>query len=164
MLSVDHDERACIGRDLHDAEQRLVVDHDRALVGHEELVARDPLIGQRRELLERAALVEVGDRHVVAHVDDLFAVRLPPPLVESLGEGGALRLDDEVHVARGPAEGCGGLAGLHVVDGDRAPEGHVEMRVRVDAAWEDVLPVRVDDRSAWTSSDSPICVTVSSST
>ena len=38
----------------------------RALVGHEELVGGDALVRQRRELLERAALVEVGDRDVVA--------------------------------------------------------------------------------------------------
>jgi hypothetical protein len=81
-------------RDLHRAEERLVVDHERALVGHEELVRRDALIRQRRQLLERAAVLQVGDRHVVAHVDHLLAFRLRLPLVDRVGEGRALRLDD----------------------------------------------------------------------
>jgi hypothetical protein len=73
---VHHHERTGLGGDLHRLEERLVVDHQRALVGHEELVGGDALVGQRGELLEGAALPEVGDRHVVAHVDDLLAVRL----------------------------------------------------------------------------------------
>ena len=144
VLRVHHHERARLGRDLHRPEERLVVDHERALVGHEELVRGDPLVGQRRELLERAALLQVGDRHVVAHVDHLLAVRLRAPLLDRGREGRARRLDDEVDVAGRPAERRRGLAGLDVVDRDRAPERHVEMRVRVDPAREDVLPGRVD--------------------
>jgi hypothetical protein len=40
VLGVHHDERAGLGGDLHGLEERLVVDHERALVGHEELVGR----------------------------------------------------------------------------------------------------------------------------
>ena len=54
VLGVHHHERAGHGGDLHRAEERLVVDLQRALVGHEELVGGDALVGQRRELLERA--------------------------------------------------------------------------------------------------------------
>jgi hypothetical protein len=61
VLGVHHHERTRFGRDLHRAEERLVVDHQRALVRHEELVRRDPLLGQRRELLERAAILQVRD-------------------------------------------------------------------------------------------------------
>jgi hypothetical protein len=82
---------------------------------------------------------------VVAHVDHLLAVRLAAPLLERLGEGRALGLDDEVDVAGRPAGRGRGLSRLDVVDRDRAPEGHVEVRVRVDAAREHVLPGRVDD-------------------
>src|SRR5205814_9777179 len=92
----------------------------------------------------RAALGQVCDRHVVAHVDHLHTVRLGAPLVERLGEGRALRLDDEVDVGGGAAEGRGGLAGLDVVDRDGAAEGHVQVRVRVDGARGDVLAARVD--------------------
>src|SRR5215475_3626998 len=43
VLRVHHHQRARLGGDLHGAEEGLVVDHERALVGHEELVGRDPL-------------------------------------------------------------------------------------------------------------------------
>jgi hypothetical protein len=139
-----HHERAGVGGDLHRLEERLVVDHQRALVGHEQLVGGDPLVGQRRELLERAALLQVGDRHVVAHVDHLLAVRLAPPFLERVRKRRALRLDDEVDVRSRAAERGRGLAGFDVVDRDRPPEGHVEMRVRVDASREHVLAACVD--------------------
>jgi hypothetical protein len=42
----------------------LVVDLERALVRHEELVGRDALRGQRRELLEPPRRREVGDGDV----------------------------------------------------------------------------------------------------
>ena len=144
VLGVHHHERARLRRDLHRAEERLVVDHQRALVGHEELVRRDPLVGQRRELLERAAVLQVGDRHVVAHVDHLLAFGLRAPLVDRVAERRALRLDDEVDVAGRPAERGGRLARLDVVDRHRPAERHVEMRVRVDAARQHVLAARVD--------------------
>ena len=145
VLGVHHHERARVGGDLHALEERLVVDHERALVGHEELVRGDALVRERRELLERPALAQVGDRHVVAHVDHLLAVGLRAPLVERLAEGRALRLDDEVDVGGRAAERGRRLARLDVVDRGRPAERHVEVRVRVDAARQQVLAARVDD-------------------
>ena len=55
VLGVHHDERAGLGGGLHRLEERLVVDHDGALVGHEELVGGDALVGQLGEVFERAA-------------------------------------------------------------------------------------------------------------
>ena len=144
VLGVHHHERAGLRGDLHRPEERLVVDHQRALVGHEELVGGDPLVGQRGQLLERAALVQVGDGHVVAHVDHLLADGLRAPVGDRVGEGRAVRLDDEVDVRGRPAEGRRGLARLDVVDRDRPAEGHVEVRVRVDEARQHVLAARVD--------------------
>ena len=66
------------------------------------------------------------------------------PAGERLGERLALPLDAEVDVARGAAEGRRGLPGGDVVDRDRAPERHVEMRVRVDRAREHELAGGVD--------------------
>ena len=109
VLRVHHHERTGLGRDLHRAEERLVVDHERALVGHEELVGRDALLREPRELLERPAFAKIGDGHVVAHVDHLPALGLPAPLVECSREGRAGRLNDEVDVARRPPEGGGRL-------------------------------------------------------
>ena len=144
VLGVHHHERAGLRGDLHRLEERLVVDHQRALVRHEELVGRDPLLGQRRELLQRSALAEIRDRHVVAHVDHLLAVRLAAPVVDRVAERRAVRLDDEVDVARRAAERRGGLPRLDVVDRRRPAERHVEVRMRVDAAGKHVLPGCID--------------------
>ena len=144
VLGVHHHERARLGRDLHRPEERLVVDHQCALVGHEELVGGDALVGQGGELLERAALPEIGDRHVVSHVDHLLAVRLRAPVVDRVGEGRAVRLDDEVDVARRAAEGSRGLPRLDVVDRYCPAERHVEMRVGIDTAGKHVLPGCID--------------------
>ena len=73
VLGMHHHERACLGGDLHRPEERLVVDHQRALVGHEQLVGRDALVRQRRELLERAAVV----RSVTAMWKPLSMIALP---------------------------------------------------------------------------------------
>ena len=50
----------------------------------------------------------------------------------------------EVDVARRASERGGRLTGLDVVDRDRPAERHVEMRVRIDAAGQDVPARRVD--------------------
>ena len=145
VLGVNHDQRARVRCDLHRPEERLVVDHQCALVGHEQLVGGHALVRQRGQLLERPAFVKVGDRHVVAHVDHLLAVGLRAPLVERGAEGGALGLNHEVDVAGRPTERGGGLAGLDVVDRDSAAERHVEVSVGVDTPRQDVLAARVDD-------------------
>ena len=145
VLGVHHHERAGVGRDLHRPEQGLVVHHQRALVGHEQLVRGHALVRKRGQLLQRAALDEVGDGHVVAVVDHGLALALGVPGLERLGEALPLPLDHEVDVAGRAAEGRRGLARLDVVDRDRAAEGHVEVGVRVDAARQDVPARRVDD-------------------
>ncbi len=144
VLRVHHHKGAGLGRHLHRLEERLVVHHQRALVRHEELVGRDPLVGQGGKLLQRSALAEIRDRHVIAHVDHLLAVRLAAPLVDRIAESGAGRLDDEVDVARRPAKGRGGLTRLDVVDRRRPAERHVEMSMGVDAAGKHVLPGCID--------------------
>src|SRR6184192_2454686 len=45
VLRVHHHERTGVGGDFHRLEERLVVDHQRTLVRHEQLVGRDALIG-----------------------------------------------------------------------------------------------------------------------
>jgi hypothetical protein len=82
--------------------------------------------------------------NVVAHVDQLIAVRLSVPVGERVRERLALALDPEVDVGRRAAERRRGLARLDVVDRDRPAERHVEVRVRVDAARQQVLAARVD--------------------
>ena len=145
VLGVHHHERTRLGRNLHRPEERLVVDHERALVRHEELVRGDPLLRQSGKLFERAALAEIGDRDVVAHVDELLPLALGVPGVECLGERAPGRLDAEVDVTRGTAERCRDLARRDVVDRDGPAERHVEVRMRIDQSGEDVLARGVDD-------------------
>ena len=78
VLGVHHHAGAGPGGDLHHAEEVLVADAQRVVVGHEQLVRRDAvLLGQRRELLERAAvLAQVGDDDVEAVVDQRLALAL----------------------------------------------------------------------------------------
>ena len=146
VLGVHHHERARLRRDLHRPEQRLVVDHQRALVGHEQLVRGDPLVRERRQLLERATLAQIGDRDVEAVVDDRLPVALGVPGGERVGERLTRALDAEVDVARRAAERGRGLSGRDVVDRHRPAERHVEMRVRIDGTREHELPGRVDHR------------------
>ena len=116
------------------------------------------LVGQARELVERSALAQVGDRDVEAVVDQRLSFALRVPDRERVAEGLALALDAEVDVRRRAAERRRGLARLDVVDRRLAAPRHLEVRVRVDAARQHVLAGRVDLRSAARSSDSPIRV------
>ena len=146
VLRVNHHERARVGGGAHRLEERLVVDHDGALVGHEQLVGRDALVRQRRELLERAALAQVGDADVEADVDHRFAaLDLLEVVLERLGEGRARRLHAEVDETGRASEGGGDRAGGEVVAGRRAAEEHLQVRVRVDRPGMHVFPGRVDD-------------------
>ena len=145
VLGVHHHEPARLVRGLHHLEERLVVDHHGALVGHEELVRGDALVRQLREILERAALLQIGDGDVEADVDhrraplELLVVRR-----ERLGERHPGRLDTEVDQRRRAAERGRGRAGGEVVAGRRPAEEHLDVRVRVDRAGHHELSGRVD--------------------
>ena len=141
VLGVHHDERTGLGGNLHHLEQRLVVDHERVFVGHEELVGRDAvLLRQSRELFECPALMQVGDCDVEAVVDQRLAFALAVPDLEGLGEGLTFALDAEVDVRGRSAEGGGGLTRLEVVDRRLASPRHLEVRMRIDSARQHVLP------------------------
>src|SRR5215212_9940494 len=145
VLGVNHHERPRLGRDLHCPEERLVVNHDRALVRHEELVARHPLIRRLLEVFERPAFLEVSDRQVEADVDHrLGAFDLLVPRRQRVREALARLLQTEVDVARRAAEGGRDRPRGEVVAGDRPAERHLHVGVRVDRARDDVLAARVD--------------------
>ena len=145
VLGVDHHQRAGLGRDLHDSKQRLVVDHDRALVGHEQLVAGDALVGGLGHVLELAAVVQVGDREVEADVDHRrAALDLLVPGGERVGNRLARSLEAEVDQRGDAAERRRCRARGEVVAGDRPAERHLHVRVRVDRARDHVLARRVD--------------------
>ena len=88
---------------------------------------------------------QLRDDHVEAVVDHRLAVGLLHPRLERVVQRLAAVLDREVDDRRRPAEGGGDRARLEVVGRRRAAERHVEMRVAVDAAGNDVATGRVDD-------------------
>ena len=65
-------------------------------------------------------------------------------MIERLAQRRALGLDGEVDVRRRAAEGRRAVAGEEIVRGDGAAEGHVQVRMHVDAAGDDVLAARVN--------------------
>jgi len=77
-------------------------------------------------------------------VDRALALGLRVPEVEAGAERLALRLDGEIDDGGRTAVARSARAGLEVVGGRGAAERHVHVRVRVDAAREDVLAGGVD--------------------
>ena len=144
ILSVHADQRAVLGRLAHGLEDGGVVDHQHVGIGHEELEAGHAFAHHVVHVFE-AGVGQVGDDHVQAVVDAGLAFGLLPPGVERGAHLGAAGLDGEIDNRRGPADGCGPRAGLEVVGGVGAAEGHVEMRVRVDAAGQKQQAGGVDD-------------------
>ena len=131
VLAVDHHQAAGLAGLLEHGEELLVVDHQRALVGHEDLEGGHAVLHALPHLGDRRRR-GVGDRHVEAVVDVGGAVGAPVPLVERVLQRAADVLDAEVDDARRPARGGRRGAGVVVVATPGAAERHREMRVVVD--------------------------------
>ena len=131
VLAVDHHQAAGLAGLLEHGQELLVVDHQRALVGHEDLEGRDALVDAVAHLGDHARL-RVGDRHVEAVVDVRGAVGAPVPLLARVLQRPADVLDDEVDDAGRPARGGRRGAGVVVVATPGAAERHREVGVVVD--------------------------------
>ena len=125
-------------------EDRRVINHQHVGIGHEELEAGHALAHHVVHVFE-ARVAEIGHDHVQAVVDAGLALGLLPPGVERRAHLRAPRLDGEVHNRCGSADGRGSGAGKEVIGGVRAAEGHIEVRVRVDAAGKDKKAGCIDD-------------------
>ena len=146
VLRMHHDERAGSGRHLHRPEERLVVDHHGALVGHEELVRGDALVRELRKVFQRPGVLEIGDPDMEADVDDrLRTLDLLVVVRQRFGKGRAGRLHAEVDQRRRAAERSRHGPGREVVARDGAAERHLEVRVRVDRTRHDDHSGGVDD-------------------
>jgi hypothetical protein len=141
---VHHREHAGVARDLHGLQDLRVIRIEDAGVGHEELEARDALVGERAHRRQRV-VVDAADDLVEAVVDRAVAAGLLVPGGQSVLHALAVALDGEVDDrGRAAPRRCTG-AGLERVDRGGAAERKFHMGVRVDAAGDHVLAARVDD-------------------
>ena len=147
VLGVNTDEGSVLATRPEHAQEGGVIDHDGALVGHEELETRDAFVYQPGDLSE-GLVVEIGDCHMESVVDGHIAVGLVSPVLVGLCERFALRLDREIDDGRGPAD-CSGLgAGCEGLAGDRPAEWHLEVGVDVYSPGHHIRARGIDDLRA----------------
>ena len=146
VLGVDQRRGAKLGAAAERVEHLGVVDHQGALVGHEVLEGIDAALD---DLAHLGLDLIRPPRHghvvgVVATGDLRLLVPLRQRLHERLALGGQAEVDEE----GGAAGECRAGAGLVVVGGERAHEGHLHMGMRVDPARHDEAAVGVDGLGA----------------
>ena len=136
VFRVHADQRAILRRVLQSFEDAAVVEHEHAGIRHEQLEAGHAFVDQIVHLGKLSA-GNVGDDAVEGVVADGLARGLAHPGVEGLAQLLAFVLNGEVDQRGRSAEGGGARAGFEIVGAGGAAEGHVEMRMHVDAAGED---------------------------
>jgi hypothetical protein len=144
VLGVHADEPAVVAGPAQGAEDARIVDVEDARVGGEELEAGHAFPLHQVVHVAQRLLVHLAHDHVEAVIDDRLALGLLMPLRQALLERPALGLDGEVHQAGRAAEGRRHGARLEVIGAGRSAEGHVEVRVHIDTAGDDVLAARID--------------------
>ena len=144
VLGMHHRQRVEVAGALHARGELVVADHQRTLVGHEQLEGADAGLRHRGHVLQHR-VPRVGDRHVKAVVHVRRPVGTPAPLLERRLEVVGLMLDREVDEARHSAGGRGLGAGVVVVGRHRAHERHRQVSVVVDQARQDEATGGVDD-------------------
>ena len=125
-------------------QQLLVVQHDRALVGHEVLEAVDPVLAREHAHVLLDLLVPIRDRDVERIVRRRLggALRPVPPGLHGAPFGVG---DHEVDDHRGAAGERRRWAGEEVVGGHGPHEGEFHVGVRVDPARHHQRPAGIDD-------------------
>ena len=144
VFGVHADEAPVSPRAQERAQDRRVIRHQAAGIGHVELERRDAFRDQSVHFLD-PCLGQVHDADVKGVVHDGLALRFLAPGVEGPGEGLALFLGGEVDDRGRAAEDRAQGARSEVVRRPPPREGHVEMGVRVDAAGDHHEAARVDD-------------------
>ena len=143
VLGVHADRSAVLPGAKERPENRAVVEHEHAGVGHEQLERRHAF-GDERVHLPLDGVGQLGDDHVEAVVDRGLPLRLAAPRVERVPQRLSAVLDREVDDRGRAATGRRDRAGFEVVRGRRASEGHVEVGMDVDAAGDHVFAGSVD--------------------
>ncbi len=136
VFRVHADHAAVLGGLQHGVENRGVVQHEDAGIGHEKFEGRNAFAHQRAHFLE-LRVAQLRDDAVEGVIGHGFAFGFFHPGVEGVAQRLAFVLNGEIDQRGGAAEGRGARAGLEIVGAGGAAEGHVQMRVHVDAAGDD---------------------------
>ena len=142
VLGVNERHGAEFGAAHEGREHLLVVDHQRALVGHEMLEGRHP-VGDHLGHLLAHRVRPIGDAHVIGVVGrGAFGALVPvlQRLHQRLVAAGNAEVGDHRRAAGERRPG----AALVIVGRIGSHEGHVEMGVGIDAARHDVAAGGVD--------------------
>jgi hypothetical protein len=131
-----------LGAALERGEHLVVIDHQRALVGHEMLEGVDALVLNDGLHLVEDLLAPPGDRHVEGIVA-VGAGRFVVPHGQRFEQRLAGRGQGEIDHHRRAAGQRRARAALEIVGGIGAHEGHFEMGMRIDAAGHDVTARRI---------------------
>ena len=147
VLRVHAHQRAQLGCPLHQLEDRRVVHHQHIGIRHEDLEAGDSFGDHRVHIVQpRIVRAQVCDRHMQGVVDAGLALGLGAPCLEGLGHRMAHGLQDEVDHRCCPANGGSARSPLVIVRAHRSAEGHVQMRVHIDAAGQHQHSRRINYR------------------
>ncbi len=152
VLGVHHRQRIEVSGALHAGGELVVANHQRTLVGHEQLERANARLRHRGHVLEDR-LAGVGDRHVKAVVHMRGSVGATAPLVERGLEIVGMLLDREIDEARHSAGSRRLRAGVVVVGRHRSHERHRQVRVIVDQAWQHEAARRIHDVGSLGSDD-----------
>ena len=144
VLGVHHDQAAVVRGAAQRAEDRRVVQHEHARVGHEQLERRDAAADHRVHLAQDL-LVDLADDEVQPVVDVRFRACLLQPPVQALGQALAVALHREVDDRGRAAPGGGRGAGGEVVGRERPTERELHVGMHIDPARHHVPVRRVDD-------------------
>mmetsp|Transcript_29336 Transcript_29336/g.57071 ORF Transcript_29336/g.57071 Transcript_29336/m.57071 type:complete len:420 (-) Transcript_29336:2548-3807(-) len=143
VLGMHHRQRAQFGTAFERGEHLIILDHQRALVGHEMLEGIDAHIDGVFHLV-KDIFVPAGDRHVIADVGANLRRGFAVPFIDRVLDRTILAGQAEIHDHRGATDRRGPSAGFKRL-GRRGPhKGHLKVGVRVNAAGDDISPFGID--------------------
>ena len=145
VLGMNHRDAAQFRQAVERREQLIVIDHERALVGHEMLEGIDPAILDHGLHLVKDLLAPPCDRHVIGIIA-IGPARLVVPHLERIKQTLTGAGQGEINHHGGAPRQRRARAALEIIGGIGAHEGHFQMGVRVDPAGHDIAARRVKNR------------------
>ena len=137
VFSVDHWQRAQLGAAFERGVHLIVLDHQRALVGHEVFERVNTHFDGIRHLV-KDVFVPTGNRHVVTDIRANLRCRFAMPLVNSVLDRAIGAGQTEVHQHGRTTTSRRPSAGLKRLGRGRAHERHFQMRMRINPAGDHI--------------------------